>query len=59
MACRAVTLLTSKASELPHYEVVRKGGGMVAFLSGLVLGAFILAVAMVVTIAAKTKGEDA
>jgi len=36
-----------------------KGGGMVAFLSGLVLGAFILAVAMVVTIAAKTKGEDA
>jgi len=38
---------------------VRKRGGMVAFLSGLVLGAFILAVAMVVTIAAKTKGEDA
>jgi hypothetical protein len=30
-----------------------------AFLSGLVLGAFVLAVAMVAVIAAKTKGGDA
>lgn len=30
-----------------------------AFLSGLVLGAFILAVAVVVTINVKTKGGDA
>lgn len=30
-----------------------------AFLSGLVLGAFVLAVAVVVTINAKTRGGDA
>jgi hypothetical protein len=35
------------------------GGMLGAFLSGLVLGAFVLAVALVVTINAKTKGGDA
>jgi hypothetical protein len=40
--------------------VVRKGGGMLgAFLSGLVLGAFALAVVIVLTINVKTRGGDA
>jgi hypothetical protein len=43
-------------TELPHREVVRKGGSKVAvFLSGVALGAFALAVVLLVTITVKTR----